>query len=752
MCTPRIDRLFVAIAVMAGVWGTTAGAAPEARRYDGHVVVRVDVPDMATLDTLLELGADVWSEHEGPGVLDVMVPPTGLVDLDRLGLNYTVYIPDVQALIDAERRHVKNDDWFASYHTYDEIVAYIGQLAADYPHLATLISIGTTVEDRPIWGLRIAGPDQHPLAPAVVYFGAVHAREWITTTVPPYVATHLLTNYGTDPVVTDLVDHVEWFLIPVGNPDGYVFTWESDRLWRKNRSDNGGGVYGVDINRNWGYAWGGTGASALPSSATYRGPAPFSEPETRALRDLFIAHANVRAQNDIHSYSQLILWPWGFTPELCTDEPAYQVAGQAMRQLILAVHGKNYTAGPTYSTIYAVSGDSVDWTYGMRGIFSFSFELRDTGTYGFILPADQIIPNNQEILPALLYLANTPAVRASQINLPDGRPEQLLVGQPTPLSVAITSGDEPLDTATARLHYRFHPDAAFTAVPLALTSHARFTASLPPTHCGATPEWYYAIDSAGGLITAPPGAPAERFTAQMVSGTVVFEELLDSDPGWTTQGQWAFGQPTGGGGSHGSPDPRAGYTGLNVYGYNLAGDYTNSMPQYSLTSRAIDLRGQWGLRLSFWRWLGVERPPYDYASVRISNDGVNWVTLWQNTGEVADDRWALQDFDISTVADDQPTVYLRWTMGPTDSGWVYCGWNIDDIRIYATGCAELAGDLNCDGIVDTADIDGFVLALVNPTGYAAAHPHCDAQHADCNGDGAVDTADIDTFVQLVVGG
>ncbi len=161
----------------------------------------------------------------------------------------------------------------------------------------------------------------------------------------------------------------------------------------------------------------------------------------------------------------------------------------------------------------------------------------------------------------------------------------------------------------------------------------------------------------------------------------LYEFSLDTDPGWSTEGEWAFGQPTGGGGAHGGPDPTSGHTGSNVYGYNLNGDYTNSLPERHLTSTAIDCRGLFNVGLRFWRWLGVEQPVFDHAYVQVSNNGTDWVIVWENNAEVADTTWQEINIDISAIADDQPTVYLRWTMGDTDGSWTYCGWNIDDIQV-----------------------------------------------------------------------
>ncbi len=163
--------------------------------------------------------------------------------------------------------------------------------------------------------------------------------------------------------------------------------------------------------------------------------------------------------------------------------------------------------------------------------------------------------------------------------------------------------------------------------------------------------------------------------------TVKFEWTLNEDPGWDTEGDWAFGQPAGLGGEHGYPDPTSGFTGDHVYGYNLQGDYPNGLDEMHLTTTAIDCSGLYGLQVEFRRWLGVEVPEYDHAHIRISTDGENWTNLWSNDAEYVGGSWDEVVLDISSVASDREMVYLRWTMGTTDGGWRYCGWNIDDVRI-----------------------------------------------------------------------
>lgn len=217
--------------------------------------------------------------------------------------------------------------------------------------------------------------------------------------------------------------------------------------------------------------------------------------------------------------------------------------------------------------------------------------------------------------------------------------------------------------------------------------------SLTDTHLvhitGLAPCTYYnfyveSTDEAGNVTQdMNGGAYYTEVTNELV---LLLDEPMDSNPGWTISGgNWAYGRPMGSGGDHGGPDPTAGHTGLNVYGYNLNGDYIDNMPAYSLTTSPVDCSSASNTKLRYWRWLGVETSEYDHAYLKISSDGSNWATLWQNpASELSDSNWILQEFDISAHADGQSTVYLRWTMGTTDGGWVYCGWNIDDVQIFSS--------------------------------------------------------------------
>jgi hypothetical protein len=183
---------------------------------------------------------------------------------------------------------------------------------------------------------------------------------------------------------------------------------------------------------------------------------------------------------------------------------------------------------------------------------------------------------------------------------------------------------------------------------------------------------------------ATAGSNVATVTLMVGGPSIVYYFPMDSDPGWSTQGDWAFGQPTGGGGEFGGPDPTGGHFGDNVYGYNLDGDYTNNLSARYLTTPALDFSEATSVELRFWRWLGVESSLWDHAKMQVSNDGFTWTTLWENgTPNMWDTSWTETVFDLSAIADGEPLVFIRWAMGPTDGTNTYCGWNIDDVEIEA---------------------------------------------------------------------
>ncbi len=346
---------------------------------DGQQVVKVTITNEAELDALIALDearrdVELWSDGVGVGEIDVRIPREQLRMLDAAGLAYEVLIEDLQQRVDSLFAHWRaGEDFFDAYRSYEEYVTFMEDLVAAYPNLTSMLNLGQSVQGRTLWALRISGPGEDK--PGVMYHGGQHGNEITGPCVVAYMARHLLENYDTDPTVRSVVNGVEWFLLPLTNPDGY------EMLSRHNAN-------GSDLNRNWG------GPGAYPGA--------FSQPETAAMRGFFLAHPNVRAHIDFHSTGSMILWPWGHTAEPCEDHQTFALISHAMSDRVYEVRGSNYgRLGPVYTTIYPVNGGSTNYTYGELGIWAVTFEIAG----GQIAPTSVIIPASQDMLPAMMFLS-----------------------------------------------------------------------------------------------------------------------------------------------------------------------------------------------------------------------------------------------------------------------------------------------------------------------------------------------------------
>ncbi|MFH2036006.1 MAG: putative Ig domain-containing protein, partial [Candidatus Zixiibacteriota bacterium] len=311
-----------------------------------------------------------------------------------------------------------------------------------------------------------------------------------------------------------------------------------------------------------------------------------------------------------------------------------------------------------------------------------------------------------------------------------GRPEILYPGTSTTFEVVIhPSAVDPI-SGTGKVYYSVD-GGAWTEGTMVETSLNTYDVTLPGGECNSTVRWYLSVETNGfGEVTNPQYAPSNYYSSFVATESInVFADDFESDMGWTVSGgSWSRGTPTGGGGQYGGPDPSSGHSGSNVFGYNLNGDYENSMPERHLTTPAIDCSELVNVKFSFFRWLGVEQPLYDHAYIRISNNGTSWTTLWQNEEETTDGSWIEMEFDISQYADGQPTVYLRWTMGTTDGSWQYCGWNIDDVIVTGFSCASTAP------IITTESVPNWTVGIVYSQQLEAVSGTGVYTWADKNGD------------------
>ncbi|NWI91980.1 CBPA1 Carboxypeptidase, partial [Pitta sordida] len=282
-----------------------------------------------------------------------------------------------------------------------QIYEWLDVLVEDHPGLVSKIRIGWSYEHRPLYVLKFSTGRSH--RPAIWLDTGVHSREWITQATGIWTANKIAQEYGRDPRLTAVLDSMDIFLEIVSNPDGFAFTHSSNRLWRKTRSVNAGSrCVGVDPNRNWDAGFGGAGSSSNPCSETYHGPFAHSEREVKAVADFIRGHGNVKSVISIHSYSQMLLFPYGYKTAPAPDHQEMNELAKRAVGSLAAVHGTKYTYGSIATTIYMAGGTTIDWAYDNGVKYSFSLELRDTGRHGFLLPSSQIVPTATETWPALL--------------------------------------------------------------------------------------------------------------------------------------------------------------------------------------------------------------------------------------------------------------------------------------------------------------------------------------------------------------
>lgn len=344
------------------------------------------------------LGLDVWEVK--PEHLVLQATEAQAERLEQMG-----YAVEQLRTTETYLSTFATDEAVAGYHSVETLETDLRRLAEGNPEIAELHEIGRSVENRPIWALRLG--ERRGSTLKIVFLGCHHAREWIAVEVPYLLAEHLVSNASTDPVQQWLQKGEIW-VAPMVNPDGHEYTRTRQRLWRKNRRPNPDGSIGVDPNRNYAYMWGTLNISTsshVPRDDTYVGPRAFSEPEVRAVRNL-VARELFAGVLTYHSYSQLILFPWGYTAKPIVDLPdRREMDGIAkdMQRLIREVHGETYTVQQS-SQLYPTAGDTTDWTYGEYDVPSFTIELRpDTQAEGgFILPTSQIQPTWEENRPAAL--------------------------------------------------------------------------------------------------------------------------------------------------------------------------------------------------------------------------------------------------------------------------------------------------------------------------------------------------------------
>ena len=315
------------------------------------------------------------------------------------------------------------------YHSYDEMVQVLQDAETAYPDIVDVFSIGQSYQGRELWAVKISdnvGTDE--AEPEVLFDSLHHAREHLTLEQTLAILRWLTEGYGTDERITDIVDGRELWIVPSVNPDGaeWDLTGDPYREWRKNRQHNAGSTHrGTDLNRNYDYKWGCCGGSSgFTGSSTYRGPAPFSAPETRAMRDFMLSrrvggHQQIQVAISFHTAGEEILWPYGYTK---TDIPRDMTVDDhaALKTLGKRMAARNGYTPKQSSSLYITDGDEIDWAYGRQRIWMYTFELYPNyakdHSPGRHYPRDELIERETERnKDAILYLIERAGCRYAVI-------------------------------------------------------------------------------------------------------------------------------------------------------------------------------------------------------------------------------------------------------------------------------------------------------------------------------------------------
>lgn len=309
-----------------------------------------------TMKNLSERGFDIAGVSVKDKKVDLLINDLEYKILKNLG--YEVELTQIKGVSRGPDQEYQNPD---------EVEAYVKKYHSLYPGLTKLISIGKSLEGRDIWALKIS--DNADLdeveEPSLLFNSMHHAREIMTPEMGLDIIEYLLDNYDTNNTVKDWVNENQIWVIPMFNVDGNNKMWNDDSFWRKNTR----GGYGVDLNRNYPQGWNScNGSSGSQSSQTYRGPKPASEPETRAMMD-FIAEYRPVFDISYHSYSELVIYPYGCKGERAQTYDVVEKIGKKIADLI------DYEPGTAWELLYNADGGDIDWMYAAYQVIPYVIEL-----------------------------------------------------------------------------------------------------------------------------------------------------------------------------------------------------------------------------------------------------------------------------------------------------------------------------------------------------------------------------------------
>jgi hypothetical protein len=661
-------------------------------QYRNHMLVRVMPDSPAHLKALYRYSQLDLVPGETPDQPYLLAYPEDLEFLQKTGYRYEIIHQNEEQFY-ADRLHGAAE-LMGGYRTYAEIVTKLDSIHTAYPTLTTAkFSIGQTLQGRDMWVIKISdNPEVDENEPEVFFNSLIHAREPAAMEGLIYFMDYLLSHYGSDPSITDLVDNREVFVLPCVNPDGYVYNQTTNPsgggMWRKNRKNNGDGSYGIDLNRNFDLAWGidDNGSSPNGFDETYRGTAPFSELETQHIRDFVNAHQFV-TELDYHTYQNLVLYPWGTSyyqgNGITVDNGTFQMIADSMAYFIHSVNGVWYGTGTPWQTLYNTNGGSFDWEYQESAdhakIFAFTTEVGGASD-GFWPAPNRILPLAQENLPSDLFLMRIAAVLAprpyavsyqsqceSELNGNDNG--VIEPSEDISLTVSLKNyGTEILSNLQGQIS---------TADPWATIDQG--TSAWPVLNSNAigANSTAFQISIAANCptphlvllslhMTDAAGLDTTLSIAATVANYTVVDNVEGGVGGWTTGGsnnQWHISTRRANSPTH------SWFSGAD------AGNYADDMSAYLMSDTLILSSGA---QLSYDQWYNLESG-FDFGTVEI-NTGAGWTQLVAPvTGSSGGWVHVTQNLNLACLG---TRLWIRFHM-TSDQNTNSEGWYVDNI---STGC------------------------------------------------------------------
>ena len=601
---------------------------------------------------------------------EIIANDNDLSKLDKRGLKFEVIIPDLESYYSSK---MSGKGTFGNYYTYSEAIAILDSLHNAHPDISTsLFSIGTSWDGNDMWVMKISdNPNLDEDEPEVFADGVIHAREPIGANIIVETVRRILDGYGNDPTITYLVNNREMYFMPVFNPDGYLYNESTNPngggMWRKNRRNNGGGIYGVDLNRNFSYEWGVGNVSSDPSSNVYMGPDSFSEPETQHFRAFVDSH-NIYVYLNIHSYSDAILVPWSWDPNghwaPAPDSEIFYEMGTHMQAF------NNYDLGTTVQTIgYNCGGTATDWMYGQQ--------LEKPKVYAFVTEVGEsfwqesaISRQLGEMVPAVLFLEKTAGVfvEPGELVIDDtlgngnGKFE---AGEAGNLNFNISNlGFK--DTAE-NVIIRLTTDDPFIYLHSAIEG---FSSILP--YDSVQCSFPVSIDSSipdGHLINILrtiylSGIEVYMDTIKIAVGNEValfYDDFEEGPSQWNWDSPWAITTE-----DYHSPDHSA--------TDSPGGSYSNYTDASITTVNSISIPNWDNISLSFYHKYQIETG-WDYGYCLVFN-GTEWDTLDSFTG--TNNVWRKKSYSLNSYCGESIKLKFRFY---SDVSVTYDGWHIDDVLV-----------------------------------------------------------------------